>query len=174
MDNPGLPDQLWAILNGGLWHATGPTEFEGILDDGEISIDAPRKYKKSFSVNQRGISLFDLGPTAVDDWGQFNNWAGWFGYHQQSHIAVWLEIDRDECVDALLDAKEAHQIWKVTPGRPTFIPGVEACHRASIPVGVISGVLLISEENRENFRQLSEVDRTVLDQIRAFGEELGA
>ena len=72
MKNPGLPEPLWEILDGSLWHATGRNGLQGILADGEIRITGDR-YKNSLCRKLKCVALFDFGPSAVDRWNQFNN-----------------------------------------------------------------------------------------------------
>ena len=84
MNNPGLPERLWEVLDGRLWHATARVGLKGILADGEIRIVGDR-YGNSFCRHLGCIALLDFGPTAVDDWGQFKSWIGWLGDQQHGH-----------------------------------------------------------------------------------------
>ncbi|RYD62193.1 MAG: hypothetical protein EOP84_34855, partial [Verrucomicrobiaceae bacterium] len=126
MDNPGLPSGLWAILDGGLWHATSSDHLADIIQDGVIKVIAGR-YENSFAKLHDAVSLFDFGPAARDGWGQFDNWSGWFGYKQDCRVAVWLQIDRDATASTVLDAGQSHHRWQDHRTR-RFIPGVEALH----------------------------------------------
>lgn len=38
MNNPGLPIELWRLLDGGLWHATDMRGLTGILSEGLIRV----------------------------------------------------------------------------------------------------------------------------------------
>ena len=42
MNNPGLPERLWEVLDGRLWHATARDGLKGILADSEIRIVGDR------------------------------------------------------------------------------------------------------------------------------------
>jgi hypothetical protein len=76
MNNPGLPLPLWQILDGRLWHATGAAGLVGIIASGTVRVLRDR-YNGSFAKLPDAVSLFDFGPTARDDWQQFDNWSGW-------------------------------------------------------------------------------------------------
>ena len=167
MLNPGLPEALWAKLDGRLWHATKCEGLSRILSDGEIRPSVGDRYKNSFCRSQESVSLFDFGLTAVDVEGQFNNWAGWCGHQQNSRIAIWLEIDRAASIDHLLESGGARQTWNKSPSR-TFIPGVEACHRGPIPLTAIVVVLLIARDDREMLEQCDKVQPEVFQKISDF------
>ena len=122
MLNPGLPDSLWMVLDQRIWHATATDALRCIVRDGEVRITGSR-YKNSLCRHLGGVSLFDFGPTAVDNWDQLKNWRGWFGSQQGALVSVWLEIDRCTTLDRVHDAGALHRIWKEDRSR-TFIPGV--------------------------------------------------
>jgi len=60
VDNPGLPDALWSVLDGGLWHATSSEGLQGIMSDRAIRIVGNR-YASSFCRAANSVSLFDFG-----------------------------------------------------------------------------------------------------------------
>ena len=103
MLNPGLPDSLWEVLDQRLWHATSANALRGIVVDGEVRTMGNR-YENSLCRYLNGVSLFDFRPTAVNGWGQFNNWRGWFGSQQDARVPIWLEVDRHAALDSLHDA----------------------------------------------------------------------
>ena len=166
MLNPGLPEMLWSRLSERLWHATEPDSLSGMISDGEIRVGVGDRYKNSFCRSQGCVCLFDFGPTAVNDWGQFDNWYGWFGHQQNAKIAIWLEIDRTKSIERLLDARAAHEKWHETPSK-RFIPGVEACHRGPIPWAAVVSALLIPRDNLELFQQCYDLRGEILQQIAA-------
>lgn len=170
MRNPGLPERLWAVLDGRLWHATGPGALKGILADGEIRIVGDR-YGNSFCRQLGCVALLDFGPTAVDDWGQFNNWSGWFGDQQQARVAVWLEIDRRAAAENVIDAGALHQKWKNHLSKQ-IIPGVEAGHRGPVPVACIGNVLLIDRHEWSTFDLLVGIDEGPLRRLEDFERSL--
>ena len=94
------------------------------------------RYGNSFCRHLDCVALLDFGPTAVDDWGQFKNWSGWFGDQQQARVAVWLEIDRRAAAENVIDAGALHRKWKDNCSKQ-IIPGVEAGHRGPVPVGFL-------------------------------------
>ena len=170
MNNPGLPERLWEVLNGRLWHATALDGLKGILADGEIRIVGDR-YANSFCRHLGCVALLDFGPTAVDDWGQFKNWSGWFGNQQKARVAVWLEINRRAAAENVIDAGALHRKWKDNCSKQ-IIPGVEAGHRGPVPVGCIGAILLIDRYERSTFELLVGVDEGLLRRLDAFERSL--
>jgi hypothetical protein len=156
LDNPGLPSPLWTVLDNKLWHATGAKGFAGIVSDREIKVLRER-YKNSLCKMLDGVSLMDFGFSAVHSPYQFDNWRGWFGRQQKSRVAVWLEIDRQAVAHAFINAgaalARAHQLWR-DKCSCQIIPGIEACHKGSIPLASVSGALLIDSHNLEVFEWL--------------------
>lgn len=150
MENPGVPEQLWAALNGGLWHATSLAGLRGIIAAREIRIIGAR-YHGSFCRSKMAVSLIDFGDAASPSKMQWNNVLGWFGQQQGSRVAVWLEIDRSDVSDYLLDSFVARELWLSCPSS-TFIPGLEACHCGPIPMAAIPNLVLIDGHDRANFR----------------------
>lgn len=171
MLNPGLPEPLWSLLDGRLWHATSPDSLVGILKDSEIRPSDGKKNQHSFCRTLGSISLFDFGRTARDEWNQFNNWGGWFGGQQCSRTAIWLGINRDTVSDNLLDAGATHIRW-LDERHKQIIPGVEACHKGPIPLTSIVSTLLISRYDKELFQQFDELDAGVFRQIENFEAKL--
>ena len=169
MDNPGLPDPLWRALDGRLWHATGPDGLAGILRDREIAITGDR-YQSSLCRSLNCVALFDFGPTAVDTGNQFDNWSGWFGYQQNTRVAIWLELDRVATAANVIEAGEMRKIWNDCPRQ--WIPGVEAGHRGPICLGSLQGALLIDAEDRARFRYQEGVDEALLAEVERFENNL--
>ena len=159
MVNPGLPDPLWEVLDQRLWDATSANALRGIVSDGEVWITGNR-YENSLCRHLKGVSLFDFGPTAVDDWSQFDNWRGWFGSQQDARVPIWLEIDRRATLNRVYDAGTLHGMWKERRSK-MFIPGVEACHLGPIPVSVLKGALLIDRYDLRTFECFERVDETL-------------
>jgi hypothetical protein len=149
MLNPGLPDPLWTILDGRLWHATTTDGLQSILQDGEIKPDIGRRYMNSFCRYHGAVCLFDFGPTSIDA-GQFHNLHGWFGSQHDVRLMVWLEIDRERSTNHLWDAATTRALANNPPYK-TFIAGVEACHKGPIPTDLIKGALLIARDSLDLF-----------------------
>ena len=176
MNNPGLPNRLWKALDQRLWHATGLEGLRGILKSGHIAI-AGARYENSLCRYLNCVSLFDFGPSAVDDWGQFHNWYAWFGHEQNSRVAIWLEVDREAVAHDLYDAGKLHQIWKEHLSK-RFMPGVEAGHRGPIRLCALKGALLIDRYtevpgyNKANFKRCDTVDETLIRQFDDFNQTL--
>ena len=170
MKNPGLPEPLWEILDGRLWHATGPEGLTGILADGEIRITGDR-YQNSFCRQLKCVALFDFGPTAVDNWNQFNNWQGWFGHQQDARVAIWLEIDRRTVTGNVIDAGKMHQRWEDNLSKQ-IIPGVEAGHHGPVPIGCVGQALLIDQHDHSKFALHAEVREDLLTRLAEFERSL--
>jgi hypothetical protein len=170
MNNPGLPQALWEILDNRLWHATGSKELAGIVADGEIRIFQNR-YQNSLSKALGAVSLMDFGPTAIDH-GQFLNWSGWLGHQQKSKVAIWLEIDRDAVAAQLHDAKATCDLFHADLTKQV-IPGVEACHRGPIPIGAVISCLMIDRDyDHTRFERAAMARDTVMDSIARFERTL--
>ncbi|MCY4487155.1 MAG: hypothetical protein OXF11_08585 [Deltaproteobacteria bacterium] len=170
MNNPGLPNTLWNALDQRLWHATGLEGLRGILTSGQIAI-AGARYKNSLCRYLNCVSLFDFGPSAVDDWDQFRNWYAWFGHEQNSRVAIWLEVDRETVVHDLYDAGKLHRKWKEHLSK-RFIPGVEAGHKGPIRRCALKGALLIDRHNKADFKLCDTVDETLIRQFDDFNRSL--
>ena len=170
MDNPGLPDSLWEILDERLWHATETEGLCGIVKDKEIKITDDR-FQGSLCHHLDCVSLFDFGPTAVDVGNQYRNWSGWFGHQQDARVAIWLEIDRNTTGDSVIDAGTMHQVWQKHLSK-TFIPGVEAGHKGAIPICHLRGALLVDDHDRSNFVRHNEVNKALIDEVAKFENSL--
>ena len=129
------------------------------------------RYENSLCRHLNGVSLFDFGPTAVDGWGQFNNWLGWFGSQQNASVSIWLEIDRYATLNRVHDAGTLHGIWKEHRSK-RFIPCVEACHQGPIPLIVLKSALLIDRYDRGNFEWYERVDETLIGRVGHFENSL--
>lgn len=160
MDNPGLPDALWTVLDRRLWHATDRDGFEAILSDGTIRMHGDR-YKASFCKIYNGVSLMDFGPTAIDIPGRFPEWRAWMdpcrSFGDIKRTAVWLEIDRPQASAQLIEPPSARAAWNNGNHMTQLIFGVEACHRGQLPVTAIVSALLIDRHDHRRFQQYAMV-----------------
>ena len=170
MDNPGLPDPLWEVLDNRLWHATGADSLSGIVKEGNIKITGDR-YQKSLCRILDCVSLFDFGPTAVDDWDQFRNWNAWFGAYQESRVAIWLEVDRRAANASIIDAGEMHRISQKHLGH-MLVSGVEAGHPGPVPVNHLRGALLVDHHDRSKFVWHDDVNKALIDAVGNFEKSL--
>ena len=179
MDNPVLPEALWSHLDGRLWHATCRDGLQGIVADKEIRVAVGNRYVGSFCRNQGSVSIFDLGAAQEDIQKQFRKLCEWFGHQQGTRVAVWLEIDRANVLESLMDAKAAREAWhlmidqrlaesKMDEPRTMFISGVEACHIGPIPIADVASVLLIDQHHKKLFQRLGKPDNDTIQQIDAF------
>lgn len=167
MLNPGLPETLWSLLDGRLWHATERDGLVGIIADREIKYGVGNRYLSSFCRRQDCVSLFDFGPTSEVVCGRTNQMEGWLSHQQNHRIAIWLEIDRAHVGANLWDAKTARQKWDKPP-YGEFIHGVEACHKGPIPLTAVVSALLIACDDGELFQQLDDLPTGVFKQVEAF------
>ncbi len=162
--NPGLPAKLWAVLGGGLWHATSAQALTSILADRCIRLMGATRYPQSFSRQLGCICVFDFGPTASDEEGSdFQTWADWFAGQIPGRCSIWLQIDRGSVAEAVMDppavraafwsevelrksAGKQHEPWA-----GQFIPFVEAAHRGPIPSSAILGAVIIDRHDQVRF-----------------------
>lgn len=170
MENPGLPEPLWQVLDGRLWHATGPDGLRGILADEEIRITGQR-YENSLCRKLGCVALFDFGLTAVDRWNHFTKWGGWLGHQQNARVAIWLEIDRRVAAECVIDAGKMRRKWKKNLSMQC-IPGVEAGHEGPVPLGSIGEVVLIDRECHARFECQGGVDEKLLQELDEFEQSL--
>lgn len=177
MDNPGLPDNLWNELDGGLWHATNKSGVSGIVETQKIRVSSANRYTNSFCRCMGAVSLFDFGTNSRSDDLQFTNWSGWFGYQQDEPFAIWLRIDRDLVGEKLLDAGRAGDKWKLdrqnsVPHGVMIIGGVEACHRGPVPISSINAMMLIARYDQQTFQVFHSDWTNCLDEIGRFESSL--
>ena len=104
---------------------------------------------------------------------------GWFGHKQNARVAVWLEIDRANVLESLMDAqatREALELLMVQrraedkihePGIQ-IIPGFEACHKGPIPLVAVADVLLIYQHDWEQIRLVGKPNSDTNQHIDAF------
>src|SRR5216683_894636 len=152
MINPGLPESLWAELNGGLWHATGHQGLAGIVADGFIRVGD--RYHNSICRRREAVSLFDFGPDALDqDDLMFTNWYSWLGSENDGRSAIWLEIDRKQSADKLMSQKTLLDFVRTEPVKGRFFVGVEACHEGPIAASAMVGALIIDGHDCSLFRR---------------------
>jgi hypothetical protein len=59
LPEPTFPAELWAMLEGRLWHATSLTHVVRILSEG-IRLPEKGNYRGGFGRSQGWISLFDF------------------------------------------------------------------------------------------------------------------
>lgn len=171
MHNPGLPETLWSMLDGKLWHATSPDGVKGILTDSKIRPAYGDRYRNSFCRRQDCVSLFDFGPSAEIVSSRINQMMGWLGHQQNHKIVIWLEIDRAEIAANLWDAMTARQKSNNSP-YDQFIHGVEACHKGPIPLTAVVSALLIARDDKELFLQLDGLHAGIFEQIANFEAKL--
>ena len=167
MDDPGCGPEAWEILSGGLWHATSLNGLLGIIEDGVIR--PGEKYKSSFAGARKWVSLFDFGPTARDEWGQWKNWNQWFGsaeldneccrwenfkqWCDKTYFSAWLEIDREAGASKVVEAEALRRCWDKAPEKSSgetwlgqYIPGVEGAFKGNLPTCLVMRVVFFRSD----------------------------
>ena len=116
------------------------------------------------------VSLFDFGPTAGPAsllQAQYRNWAGWLTGEYGDRAMIWLELDRDLTTANVIPAgrvRELHQAQRSAK----VIPGVEAGHRGSVPLGSVRGALIFY--SLTGFERHDNVNEGLLARAEQLGE----
>jgi hypothetical protein len=154
MVNPGLPDLLWTVLDGRLWHATSHQGLIGIVEDRCIRVSRSERYANSICRNLECVSLFDFCQEALEqDDFMLANWFPWLGTEHTGRCAIWLEIDRDQVANNLINPIAVVEIVRTKKIGGRFFKGVEACHRGPITTSTIVGALILDCQDCSVFRQ---------------------
>ena len=131
------------------------------MRDGRIRVASHRH--NAFTHHMGLVSLFDFGPTAVDEVDGFgiaasDHMYGWLNgtWPDRSPMAVWLEADVDRMSTKYRNAAELSPLagrMKFIPKTSTrtprralfakFIHGLEAGHQGPLPVGMLNGAVLV-------------------------------
>jgi hypothetical protein len=173
MQNPRLPDSLWAELDGKLWHATGKTGLAGIATDGQIKVSTADRYENSFCRCRGCVSLFDFGEGSTDqDDFMRANWFPWLGTENEGRCAIWLEIDRLRSAAQLMSPSVVLERVRRERFRGKFFCGVEACHRGPIPGNHIVGALFINPHNLSSFVRCEKALTFLPDELSSFSQTL--
>lgn len=150
--------------------------LRGIRRDGVITPGT--RYKGAF-VSARGwVSLFDFGPSARDEWGQWNNWAQWFGATRDAKLSAWLEIDRIAGESEIIEAEALRMLWRQEvdrrveigaggPWRGTIIPGVEGAYQGSLPTALVMRAVVMGVDYSvvADLGVLDSVEEQTLDML---------
>ena len=178
MNDPGCGAEAWEIMDGMLWHATSVSGLRGIL--AERSVKPGTKYKSSFVQARKWVSLFDFGPSATDESGQFGRWSPWFGAEHDANLSVWLEVDRNEGAEQIVDAEELRLMWHEEMARRrregengewpgTIFPGVEGAYRGAVPIGLLKRAVVMRADCsvREDLGRLEGIrEETIVELAR--------
>ena len=156
MQNPYLPERLWAQLEGRLWHATDLAGLEGIVRDGCIRVSTAARYKNSFCRQRGCVSMFEFGPGSRDQ-SEFeaSNWAGWFGNQLEGLSVIWIEIDRSQVAGQLTPPNRVSELWNLGDVSQRFFTGVEACHAGPVPLDAAKGALFVDKAKLSRHRYVS-------------------
>jgi hypothetical protein len=154
MINPGLPDLLWTVLDGRLWHATSHQGLIGIVKDRCIRVSRSERYTNSICRRLECVSLFDFGQQALeqDDFMRAN-WFPWLGSEHAGRCAIWLEIDRKQVTNSLIGPITLLEIVRTKKIRGRFFTGVEGCHKGPITTSAIVGAVFLDCQDCSVFRQ---------------------
>jgi hypothetical protein len=163
MINPGLPDLLWAEIDGRLWHATSHQGLIGIVEDKYIRVSRGERYRNSICRRLECVSLFDFGQDALDqDDFMRANWYPWLGSEHTGQVAIWLEIDREQVANKLIGPTTLVEIVRAKKIKGRFFTGVEGCHRGPITTSAIVGAVIIDCKDLSVFRRcVGETDNVL-------------
>ena len=170
MKDPGCGAETWEILDGELWHATSVLGLSGIL--AKRCIRPGTRYKSSFVQASGWVSLFDFGPSATDESGQFGHWCPWFGAEHDSKLSVWIEVNRNEVKERIVEAEDLRLMWhgemarrrregEIGPWPGNIFPGVEGAYRGAVPIdhlkrAVVMGADYSVHEDLGNLESIRE------------------
>ena len=155
MNDPGCGAEAWEILDGKLWHATSVLGLRGIL--AKRCIRPGGRYKSSFVQAREWVSLFDFGPSSTDESGQFGRWSPWFGAEHDAKLSVWIEVDRNEGKERIVDAEGLRLMWHEEMARRrregengpwpgTIFPGVEGAYAGAVPIDVLKRAVVMGAD----------------------------
>jgi hypothetical protein len=175
MLNPGVPQALWSVLDGGLWHATDMRGLSGILADDCIRVSVADRYLNSLCRCMQAVSLFDFGPGSRDQNDpEFSNWYGWFGNQHLGRVVFWLQIDRNMVTRNLMESPAVLEASRSRPGGPRFFVGVEACHSGPVARSALTGALLIDQHDLNRFHWHKQMDASLISSAEVFESSLPA
>ena len=173
MKNPGLPDSLWAQLDGRLWHATSARGLAGIAADGQIKVSTADRYENSFCRCRGCVSLFDFGQgCAKQDDFMFSNWFPWLATAHEGRCAISLEIDRVRSAARLRGPNVVLETVRSERFRGKFFSGVEACHKGPIASSQIAGALFINRYDLSSFARCERGLAFMPDELASFCQTL--
>ena len=138
--------QYFSQLQHGVWHTTGPGGLRGILSSGGIEPNRGAfNYSWPQSPNSYGgkrgyVSLFDFRDVPEEKYTEcYYKWTTFFYKHKPFTYA--LQIADHYLDERFISAKQV----RASPAYGEFlIPHVEAWFDGSIPVSMISGVVVFS------------------------------
>ena len=169
-----LAEAVWDALVHRLWHATSIEGLSAILNEGcirTVEENVGTKYSVAPLMLDRGwVSLFDFGPTAGPASllkAQYRNWGGWLSGRYEDKAMIWLELDRDLTVDAVVPAGEVRKIAAANRSAKV-ISGVEAGHQGPVPLEALRGALIFY--SRERFEHHAAIDANTLSRAVELGD----
>ncbi len=103
-----------------------------------------------------GVSLFDFQNFDPDEYSQnfpSSSWTEFVPYRMIWGSAVWIEIDRDQVRDNLIDPESIMKKWhQDSVRRPRVMPYIEAGYFGKISVRYFRRILLVNEDGaKEDF-----------------------
>jgi hypothetical protein len=173
MINPGLPDLLWMVLDGRLWHATSHQGLIGIVEDRFIHVSRGERYRNSICRRLECVSLFDFGQEALEqDDFMGANWFPWLGSEHAGRCAIWLEVDREHVANKLIDPKTLLEIVRTKKIRGRFFQGVESCHKGPLTTRAIVGALVLDCQDCSVFQRYVGAIDNILQMVASFLDAL--
>jgi hypothetical protein len=137
--------EFWDILRPGIWHATSPAGFEGILatksiepNPGDRSFSFPQT-GNSYALATGGVALFDFGSSSEEECISCHwKWTDFF--YQWKPVTFVLGLERTAiCAGLVANAQARREVGF----SKVWIPWVEAWHKGPIPLAAIEKVLLV-------------------------------
>lgn len=104
-----------------------------------------------------GVSLFDFAGFDPEDYDTRFTACSWKEFVPYRHLwgaSIWIEIDREQAADNLVEANELVARWKKEKAqRHMLMPFIEACYIGDIPSGLFVRALAVANGDTE-FRSL--------------------
>jgi hypothetical protein len=149
-------------LYGGLWHATHPDRFAGIICAGAILpepniLDSDRwktsrgKHYYPYVRTLGGVSLFDFHQFDADRYTNqypMSSWWEFVPYPPYWGCSVWIEIDRERVASQLISGSDLIARWKSDNAyQHTIMPQIEAAYLGPLPQAAFKRAFLVREKD---------------------------
>lgn len=134
-------------LQGGIWHTTSVSRFQGILRTAAIlpEPDIPDSERWSTSQGSEwypyvrtlgGVSLFDFRKFSREQYSEdfpVSTWTEFIPFRSEWKEAVWIEIDVDKLGKAFISGEDLLARWKSAKVGNRIMPKIEAAHVGPLP-----------------------------------------
>lgn len=134
-------------LQGGVWHTTKVSRFQGILRSAAILPEPEIPDSERWSTSQGsewypyvrtlgGVSLFDFRKFNREQYSEefpVSTWAEFVPYRSEWKEAVWIEIDVGKLGKAFISGEGVLSRWKSAKDGNRIMPGIEAARVGPLP-----------------------------------------